>query len=55
VKLTPIQFIEQYVILELYNGFLLEILSSQMTPLNGDKDHFDFQCVYCEREWLNKL
>jgi hypothetical protein len=51
VKLTPIRFIEQWVIPELYNELLLEIFSSQVTPLNGDKDHLDFQCVYCGGEW----
>jgi hypothetical protein len=53
VKLTPTWFLQQWVILELYNEFLLEI--SWMTPLNGDKDHLDFQCVYHEGEWSNKL
>jgi hypothetical protein len=47
VKLTPTQFIKQWVTLELYNELLLEIFSSQVTPLNGDKYCFDFQCVYC--------
>jgi hypothetical protein len=32
VKLTPIQFIKQWVILELYNELLLEIFSSRVTP-----------------------
>ncbi len=26
-----------------------------MTPLNGEKDFLDIQCVYCEGEWLIKL
>jgi hypothetical protein len=42
VKLTPIQFIKQWVILELYNEFLLKIFSSRVIPLNGDKDHLNF-------------
>jgi hypothetical protein len=46
VKLTPIRFIKQWVILELYNDLFLETFSSQMTPLNGNKDHLDFNCVY---------
>jgi hypothetical protein len=45
VKLTPTRFIEQWVTPKLYNEFLLEIFSSQVTPLNGDKDRPDFQCV----------
>jgi len=51
VKLTPTQFIEQWVTPELYIELLLELFSSQMIPLNGDKDHLDFQCVYYGREW----
>lgn len=46
-KLTLIQFIEQWVTPKRYNELLLEIFSSQVTPLNGDKYCFDFQCVYC--------
>ncbi len=38
VKLMPIQFIELWVILKFYNELLLEIFSSWVTPLNGDKD-----------------
>jgi hypothetical protein len=45
VKLTPTRIIEQWVILKLYNELLLEIFSSQVTPLNGEEDRFDFQCV----------
>jgi hypothetical protein len=33
----------------------LEIFSSWVTPLNGDKDCPNFQCVYCGGEWSNKL
>jgi hypothetical protein len=55
VKLSSIQFIKQWVTLELYNEFLLKIFSTRVTPLNGDKDCPDFQCVYCGREWSNKL
>jgi hypothetical protein len=55
VKLTPIRFIEQWVILKLYNEFLLEIFSSQVTLLNGKTDCLHFQCVYYGREWLSKL
>jgi hypothetical protein len=54
VKLTPIRFIEQWVIPEFYNELLLEIFSSWVTPLNGDKDCPNFQCVYCGGEWLSK-
>ncbi len=50
VKLTPTQFIEQWVNLELYNGLLLKIFSSQVTPLNEDKDCPDFQYVYIVEE-----
>ncbi len=42
VKLTPIQFIEQWVTLELYNELLLKMFSSRMTPLNGEMDCLDF-------------
>jgi hypothetical protein len=42
VKLTPTQFIKQWVTPELYNELLLEIFSSRVTPLNGDKDRLDF-------------
>jgi len=42
VKLTPTQFIEQWVILKLYNQLLLEMFSSHVTPLNGEKDHPNF-------------
>jgi hypothetical protein len=51
----PIRFIEQWVTLELYNELLLEIFSSRVTPLNGEKDHLDFQCVYCGGEWSSKI
>jgi hypothetical protein len=37
VKLNSTQFIEQWVILELYNEFLLEIFSLCVTPLNGTR------------------
>jgi hypothetical protein len=50
VKLTPNWSIEQWVILELYNELILDIFSSQVTPLNGDKDHPNFQCVYIVEE-----
>jgi len=49
VNLTPTQFIEQWVTSKLYNELLLKMFSSQMTPLNGEKDSPDFQCVYCGR------
>jgi len=55
VKLTPTRFIEQWVTPELYIELLLELFSSQVTPLNGDKDRLDFQCVYYGREWPCKL
>jgi hypothetical protein len=51
----PTQFIDQWVTLELYNELLLEIFSSQVTPLNDKKDHHDFQCMYYGGEWSNKL
>ncbi len=35
VMLTPIQFIEQWVIFELYNEFLLEMFLSRVAPLSG--------------------
>jgi hypothetical protein len=38
VKLSSTQFIEQWVIPELYNELLLEIFSSCVMPLNGDKN-----------------
>jgi hypothetical protein len=55
VKLNSTQFIEQWVTPELYNELMLEIFSSCVTPLNGDKNHPNFQCVYCGREWSSKL
>jgi hypothetical protein len=55
VKLTPIQFIEQWVIPKFYNELLLEIFSLWVTPLNGDKDCPNFEWVYCGGEWLGKL
>jgi hypothetical protein len=55
MKLSSTQFIEQWVTLELYNEFSLYIFSTCVTPLNGDKDRPDFQCVYCGKEWSNKL
>jgi hypothetical protein len=55
VKLTPTHFIKQWVTHELYNEFLLEIFSSWVIPLNGDKDHPNFQCVYRGGKWLSKL
>jgi hypothetical protein len=42
VKLTAIQFIKQWVILEFYNEFLLKVFSSRVTPLNVDKDRLNF-------------
>jgi hypothetical protein len=33
----------------------LEIFSSWVTPLNGDEDYPNFQCVYCGGKWSNKL
>jgi hypothetical protein len=42
VKLTPTQFIEQWVTFKLYNQLLLEMFSSHVTPLNGEKDHPNF-------------
>jgi len=50
-KLTRTQFIKQWVTPKLYNEFLLEIFSPWVTPLNGKKDHHDFQCVYYGGEW----
>jgi hypothetical protein len=35
VMLTPIQFIERWVIFELYNEFLLEMFLSRVAPLSG--------------------
>jgi hypothetical protein len=55
VNLTPTQFIKQWVTSKLYNELLLKMFSSQMTPLNGEKDCPDFQCVYCGGEWSSKL
>jgi hypothetical protein len=55
VKLTPTRFIKQLVTHELYNEILLEIFLSWVTPLNGNKDHFVFQCVYYGGEWPCKL
>jgi hypothetical protein len=55
VKLSSTRFIEQWVTPKLYNELLLEIFSSCVTPLNGDKDRFNFQCVYCGGEWSSKL
>ncbi len=55
VKLTPTRFIEQWITLEFYNELLLKMFSSQMTPLNREKDYLNFQCVYCGGEWSNKL
>jgi hypothetical protein len=55
VKLTPTQFIEQWVTFELYNELLFKIFSSQMTPLNDEKDRHDLQCVYCGGEWSSNL
>jgi hypothetical protein len=45
VKLSSIRFIEQWVTLEVYNEIQLEIFSSRVIPLNGDKDHPNFWCV----------
>jgi len=42
VKLTPTRFIEQWVILKLYNELLLEMFSTHVTPLNGKKDRPHF-------------
>jgi hypothetical protein len=42
VKLTPTQFIEQWVTPKLYNELLLEMFSSHVTPLNGKKDRPKF-------------
>ncbi len=53
MKLTPIHFIEQWITPKFYNELLLEIF--WVTPLNGNKDCLDFQCVYYGGEWLNKL
>ncbi len=36
-------------------NFCYRFFSSCVTPLNGDKDLPNFQCVYCGREWSNKL
>jgi hypothetical protein len=54
VKLTPTRFIEQWVIPKLYKKLLLELFSSQATPLNGEKDCFEFG-VYCGKEWSSKM
>jgi hypothetical protein len=40
-----LRFIEQWVTLEVYNEIQLEIFSSRVIPLNGDKDHPNFWCV----------
>jgi hypothetical protein len=55
VKLTPTQFIRQWVTPELKNELLLEIFSPLVTSLNGEKDRPNFQCVYCGGEWSSKL
>jgi hypothetical protein len=55
MKLNSTGFIKQWVILELYNELFLEIFSTRVTPLNGDKDCPDFQCVYCGGGWSSKL
>jgi hypothetical protein len=55
VKLSSTQFIEQRVTPKLYNEIFLEIFSTCVFPLNGDKDCLDFQCVYCGGEWSNEL
>jgi hypothetical protein len=49
VKLNSIQFIEQWVILELYNEFLLEIFSSRVTPLNGTRLVLTFNMCIVEQ------
>jgi hypothetical protein len=49
MKLNSTRFIEQWVTLELYNELLLDIFSKRVTPLNGDKDCPDFQCVLWRR------
>jgi len=46
VKLTSIRFIKKWVIFELYNELFLKTFSSKVTPLNGGKDHFDFNSMY---------
>jgi hypothetical protein len=55
MKLSSTQFIEQWVTFELYNELLLEIFSTRVFPLNGDKDHLDFECVYSRGEWSSNL
>ncbi len=55
MKLTPTRFIEQWVTPKLYNELLLKIFLSWVIPLNGNKDHFDFQCVFSKRKWSSKL
>jgi hypothetical protein len=50
MKLNCTRFIKQWVTLELYNELFVEIFSTRVTPLNGDKDCLDFQCVYCGGE-----
>jgi hypothetical protein len=55
VKLTPTRFLEQWVTPKHYNELLLEIFSSWVTPLNGDKNRLNFQCVYCGGKWSIKL
>jgi hypothetical protein len=55
LKLTPIRFIERWVILKLYDEFLLEIFSSHVTLLNGKNDCPHFQCVYYGGEWSSKV
>jgi len=55
VKLNSTQFIGQWVTPKLYNELLLEFFSSLVTPLNGDKNHPNFQCVYCGGESSSKL
>jgi hypothetical protein len=55
VKLTPTRFIGQWVTRELYNELLLEIFSSWVTSLNGEKDHPNFQCAHCGQVNYNFL
>jgi hypothetical protein len=54
-KLSSTRFIKQWVIFELYNELFLEIFPTRVTPLNGDNDCLDFQCVYCGGGWSSKL
>jgi hypothetical protein len=55
VKLSSIWFIKQWVTPKLSNELLLEIFSTCLTLLDGNKECPNFQCVYCWGEWSSKL